>query len=291
MAPGVSAAIRAPAPLAARAESPSEQQQPILEANGIHLAYHRKNGETQPILNDFSLRLREQEVVALLGPSGVGKSTLLRVLAGLQQPDAGAMRAFGAAMHKTHPRVGVVFQDAHLLPWKTVRGNVGVGLNFANQPRITAAERRAREDAALAEVDLAGTADLMPSALSGGMAQRVALARCLVRQPAVLLLDEPFSALDAVTRAAMQGLLLQVVRNHDAAAVLVTHDIDEALRVADRVLLLHGQPASLAGSWTLPRSSSGEARPVPTALREQIVAALAAPSARKGDHPSILESA
>lgn len=275
-----------------RAPSASAEARPvILNADGIQLAYHRKDGGVQPVLKDFSLTLREREVVALLGPSGVGKSTLLRVLAGLQFPDAGRVEAFGNPLKKPHPRVGVVFQDACLLPWKNVRGNVGIGLNFANQPRLAAAERRARVVAALDEVDLAGTGEQMPAALSGGMAQRVALARCLVRQPDILLLDEPFSALDAVTRATMQSLLLQVVRRHHAAAVLVTHDIDEALRVADRVLLLHGQPATLANTWTLPHATSNEPRPVPAALREQIVATLAAPGGRNSADEPNLESA
>lgn len=277
---------------AARAPEHATQSRPtVLQANGIHLAYHDRSNGSQSILQDFSLHLQEGEIVVLLGASGVGKSTLLRVLAGLQQADAGSLTAFGKTVKKPHPKVGMVFQDACLLPWRNVRGNVGIGLNFKNRQRTSRTERAARVKAALAEVGLEGTEDKAPSALSGGMAQRVALARCLVRRPELLLLDEPFAALDAATRADMQSLLLKIARRHHAAAVLVTHDIDEALRVADRILLLHGQPAAIAGSWTLPHSVSGEVRPVPAAVREQILAKLTASGDRQGIPEFNLESA
>lgn len=249
----------------------------ILQAEHITLSYAHKDGTAQTVLSDFSLQLRKGEIIALLGPSGVGKSTLLRVLAGLQQANAGTVSAFGKTITKTHPKMGVVFQSACLLPWRNVQRNVGIGLTFANQPKLPRVERNARINAALAEVELHGTGQKMPSALSGGMAQRVAIARCLVRQPDILFLDEPFSALDAITRASMQQLLLKVVRQHHAAAVLVTHDIDEALRVADRVLLLQGSPATLAGSWQLPHLVNGNVRPIPSGIREDILTRMMRP--------------
>lgn len=266
--PTSAAAVAAPSTLGAAAAT-------ILAAAGVNLAYRRKGAPAQVVLRDFSLELGAGEVIALLGPSGVGKSTLLRVLAGLQRPDGGGVRVFGRALRAPHPAVSVMFQDPCLLPWKTVRGNVAVGVGLASQPAASAGERRARVEATLAEVGLEDVLDQYPAKLSGGMAQRVALARCLVRRPSILLLDEPFAALDVVNRAAMQALLLREVRRHAAAAVLVTHDVDEALRVADRVLVLRGRPAVLAGCWTAPGAPGEAVRPVPAALRERVVAALA----------------
>lgn len=224
----------------------------VLEAQDICLSYPPTGGRRpEPVLQDFSLRLRSGEVLAVLGFSGAGKSTLLRVLAGLQAPTAGRVYVDGELMTAPHPRVGVVFQDPCLLPWRTLEANVAFGLNFKRQPKLTKKLRQERVREALAEVGLEYAAKVYPAALSGGMAQRGALARCLARQPNILMLDEPFSGLDQVTRGEMQQLLLRAVDHYNASAILVTHDIDEALRVADRVILLGGRPASIAGTWDL----------------------------------------
>lgn len=223
----------------------------VLDASDIALSYGRPGQVANVVLRDFSMQLAAGEVVAVLGPSGVGKSSLLRVLAGLQRPDAGGVRLHDEPLGGPHPRVSTVFQDPCLLPWLTLEENVGFGLDFKHQPTLDAAARQERIRAAIAEVDLGHALGRYPAELSGGMAQRVALARALARQPEILLLDEPFSALDEITRSEMQTLLQQIAARHRTAAVLVTHDIDEALLLADRILLLGGHPAGLIGEWRI----------------------------------------
>jgi ABC-type nitrate/sulfonate/bicarbonate transport system ATPase subunit len=201
------------------------------------------------VLRDLSLDVGRSQIVSLIGPSGCGKSTLLRLIAGLDRVDgrvdgrgdAGHVEVDGRVIAGPDRAVGFMFQEPRLLPWLTVRDNIVLGL-----PR--AARRRADERVGelLAQVQLPGAAALWPRQLSGGMAQRVALARCLAVEPSVVLLDEPFSAVDALTRMALQDLLLAIWRRSQLTLLLVTHDLDEALYLSDRVVVMRGRPAALA---------------------------------------------
>lgn len=228
-----------------------------------------------PVFSGVSLEVRRREIVCLLGGSGCGKSTLLRVLAGLEAPATGEVRFLGEPLTTPHPRSALVFQQASLLPWLDVERNAAFGLDFKRQPDVAADTRRERVREALAAVGLAGRERSWPAELSGGQAQRVALARALAREPELLFADEPFSALDAITRAEMQTLLVDVVHRWHAAVLLVTHDIDEAILVADRILLMGGRPGEILNEWQvdIPHPREDHAERV-TTLRLQILHAL-----------------
>jgi sulfonate transport system ATP-binding protein len=209
------------------------------------------------VLDELDLDIVPGEFVALLGVSGTGKSTLLKALAGLDQDINGGIEVPGT--------VAVAFQEPRLLPWRDVLANVSLGL------RTPGPQAKARQ--ALAEVGLTGKAHAWPLTLSGGEAQRAALARALVREPDLLLLDEPFSALDALTRMAMHSLVLRLWQRHRPAVLLVTHDVDEALLLADRVLVLAGGRIAFSGPLDVPRPRDRD-HPALIELRYRLLAEL-----------------
>jgi sulfonate transport system ATP-binding protein len=199
--------------------------------------------EPRRVLRDVSLEIAPGEIVALVGASGSGKSTLLRQIGGLDLPDSGTVRIDGTAVIGVDQRCAVAFQEPRLLPWRSIAHNVDLGLPQGT-PRQ---ERRARVQQLLELVQLSDASALRPRQISGGMAQRASLARALARGPGVLLLDEPFGALDALTRLTMQDLLLDIHAVEPATILFVTHDVEEALYLADRVVLLgveRGYPAN-----------------------------------------------
>jgi sulfonate transport system ATP-binding protein len=209
----------------------------MLSIDGIGKTY--PNGTVA--IQDVSLEIGAGEIVAVVGGSGCGKSTLLRLLSGLDNPTRGTIAVDGARIVGPHPAVGIVFQEPRLLPWLSVEHNIGFGLTHL--PR---AERRERVQTVLDRVGLSDYGRRWPRELSGGQSQRVAIARALVARPSVLLLDEPFSALDAFTRVELQDHLLEIWTDTRPTLVLVTHDIEEAVALASRVVVLRPFPGRVA---------------------------------------------
>jgi ABC-type nitrate/sulfonate/bicarbonate transport system ATPase subunit len=200
----------------------------------------KRYGDT-PVIGGLDIEVAPSEIVAVVGPSGCGKSTLLRLIAGLDTRFSGEIRVDDALVCGPDPRVGMVFQEPRLFPWLTLAQNVAFGLPERDGPKARDLVRETLEVVGLS--DFAGA---LPKQLSGGMAQRAALARALVTEPQVLLLDEPFSSLDAFTRMRLQDHLLAAWKRYQPTLVLVTHDLDEAVYLADRVILLTDRPARVA---------------------------------------------
>lgn len=222
-----------------------------------------------PVVDGLDLDVRPGEILVLTGPSGCGKSTVLRALAGLLTPDAGEVLADGARVTTTSRDRAMVFQDNALLPWRTVQSNVELALKLAGRPR-----QGRREEALkwIADVGLTGFEQYLPKSLSGGMRQRVQLARGLAGAPRAVMMDEPFGALDTQTRTTMQRLLIDTWRAHPTTVVFVTHDVDEALLIGDRIAVLGraGQPLRALLDVPSPRDTS-----VPRgSLRAEAIAAL-----------------
>lgn len=228
----------------------------------------RDRGRVHTVFEGLDLEVQDREIFVLLGPSGCGKSTLLRVIAGLDELDEGSVH-LASGEDGDHVRdVGIVFQQPLLLPWLTVRENVSLGLKYrANR----GAQIEHIVDETLAEFGLADLRDSYPDELSGGQAQRVSLARTVVTRPRVILLDEPFGALDPLTRRMLQRWLLSIQQSLGLAVVLVTHDVDEAILLGDRVALMSPSPGRIRHTWRFDERERNSAQLAE--VREAVLAA------------------
>lgn len=223
----------------------------VLDARGIRHVYHGAQGSLLA-LDGIDLSVGDGEFVAIVGPSGCGKSTLLRILGGLLSPTEGTVSLEGEPLLSPRRQVGFVFQKVNLMPWRSVLHNVTLPLEVSGMPRARAVQK-AQE--LLTLVGLEEFGEVFPRQLSGGMAQRVAIARALIGHPEVLLLDEPFGSLDALSREQMNLELLRIWQAHRVTAVMVTHDLQEAIFLADRVLVMSPRPGRIGSevSVDLPR--------------------------------------
>jgi NitT/TauT family transport system ATP-binding protein len=223
-----------------------------IAVRNLTLSYETPGGDELPALGPLTLRIESGTFVSLVGPSGCGKSTLIRILAGLQRPTRGEARLGDVLITEPPAQVGLMFQDANLMPWRTVRDNIALPLELAGVDRP---DRYAAVNALLPALGLEHFALSYPGELSGGMAQRAALGRVLIQKPAVLLLDEPFGALDAMTREQISLDLLRMWSRERQTALMVTHDINEAVLLSDRVLVMSPRPGQIVAdvAVNLPR--------------------------------------
>jgi len=256
---------------------------PEIRLHNVCVRFERRGAESVTALEGFDLTVKDQEFLCLLGPSGCGKSTALDLVAGFNTPTHGQVTVDGQTVLVPGPDRGVVFQDANIFPWLSVRENVGFG------PAIRGADSqamRADVDVYLEQVGLAKFSEHLPLELSGGMRQRVGLARVLINNPPVLLMDEPFGALDAQTRIIMQELLLGLWERDRKTVIFITHDIDEALLLGDRIVVMSARPGRIKASIPveLPRPRSYEVTTTPgfIELRRYLFEELR-PEARRAD--------
>jgi len=223
-------------------------QPPIqLSVRNVSKSFRDKAGEVR-VLEDLSFSINERDFVSIIGPSGCGKTTIFNIIAGLLEPDSGSILYRGEEIESLRGRVGYMMQKDLLFPWRTVLQNVLLGLEMKGVAREVA-EARAHEY--LKQFGLAGFENAYPKTLSGGMRQRVALIRTLIMDPDILLLDEPFSALDYQTRLYLEGVLKDAVETYNKTVILVTHDIDEAVALSKRVVVLSGRPARVKTVHTI----------------------------------------
>ena len=216
----------------------------MIEIQGVGKHFQQRKGTLNVVLQDIDLNVRRGEFVSLVGQSGCGKTTLLRMIGGLAPYAPGEIKVNGETVRSVPPRIGFVFQNAALLPWKTVHENVLLGLN-ETRGSFSRDEKRQKVERQLELTGLAEFGDYLPRQLSGGMQQRCGLARALVGEPDVLLMDEPFGAVDALTRIRLQEELATIVERTEATVVFVTHDVEEAVFLADRVAVMTIGPGTI----------------------------------------------
>jgi len=223
------------------------QTAPILRAESLTKVFETAHSQVTAVA-DLNFSVAPGEFVCIVGPSGCGKTTILQLLAGLTPPTSGRVLLWGKSLTKPPPEIGMVFQKPNLMPWRTVLDNVTLPLQIQAVP---ATQARERSEETLAMVGLSDFAQAYPKELSGGMEQRVSVARALIQQPSILLLDEPFGALDALTRERLNAELLRLWQQQNLTAVMVTHNIREAVYLADRVLVLSPRPATVSAEFTI----------------------------------------
>jgi NitT/TauT family transport system ATP-binding protein len=248
---------------------------PLIQLNGLAKRFDDPDGGTRVVVDHFDLEVRPGEFCVLIGPSGCGKSTVLSMIAGLERPSSGTILADGVKLTGTDPRTGFVFQNDAVFPWKTVLANVAAGPRFRGAGRGEAIELAYQW---IERVGLGGFEKHFPYQLSGGMRKRVALAQTFVNQPGILLMDEPFSGLDSQTRQIMADELLGLWESLGSTVLFVTHDLEEAITLADRVVVLTSRPATVKQEFRvdLPRPRARDIRFLPrfVELHEEIWSSL-----------------
>jgi NitT/TauT family transport system ATP-binding protein len=219
-----------------------------IELRNVTKRFLTPSGQVYTAIRDITLSVAPGEFCAVVGPTGCGKSTTLGLIAGLERPSEGSVQVMGQPVHGIDPRIGYVFQTDAVLPWRNVLRNVATGPLFRGQPK---AESLKRAHEWIARVGLTGFEDRYPHQLSGGMRKRVALAQTFINEPQILLMDEPFSALDVQTRTLMEDELLQMWSSLNASVVFVTHDLEEAIALSDRVCVLTAGPGTIKGIYSI----------------------------------------
>src|SRR5437868_11552450 len=238
-------------PASAKADAaPERLDGAAVTLDAVTISFRFADGSTYTAVEEATLEIADGEFVSIVGPTGCGKTTLLNVAAGLLAPSAGRIAIFGTPLHSLNERAGYLFQAEALFPWKTALENVAIGLEIAGVP---AREARGRAGSWLTRVGLQGFASRYPHMLSGGQRKRVGLAQVLIRDPKILLMDEPFGPLDAQTRQIMGNLLLDLWSADRKAVLFVTHDLEEAIALSDRVVIMSAGPAArIIGDWRVP---------------------------------------